>query len=61
MPWEKVPAFLKYHPCLKKTGKKSLNRFRVPTIFATNRFTFEKFPPPLPLLHPTLSRISAAM
>ena len=29
------------------------NRFRVPTHFAINRFAFEKFPPPPPLLHPT--------
>ena len=41
MPLEKVPAFLKCHPCSKK------NCFRVPIYFATNRFTFEKFPSPL--------------
>jgi len=31
------------------------NRFRVPIHFATDRFDFEKFPPPSPLLHPTYS------
>ena len=28
-------------------------RFRVPIHFQANRFTFEKIPPPPPLLHPT--------
>jgi len=31
------------------------NRFRVPSHFATICFTFEKFPPPPPLLHPNVS------
>jgi len=30
------------------------NHFRVPIHFTTNRFTLEKFPPPPPLLHPTI-------
>jgi len=35
------------------TGKKpNYNCFHVPKNFAFNRFTFEKFPPPPPLLHP---------
>jgi len=53
MPWEKVPTFLKSHTASKKLEN---NRFRIPkaTHFATNRFTFEKFPPPPPLLHPTI-------
>ena len=38
------------HPTAAK--KLENNRFRVPTHFAPNRFTFEKFPPPPPLLHP---------
>jgi len=50
MPWEKVLVFLKSHPCGQKLEN---NRFRVPIHFATNRFTFEKFPSPPPLLHPT--------
>jgi len=33
------------------------NSFHVPTHFATNRFTFEKFPPPSPLLHPIISSL----
>ena len=37
-------------PC---TGKNpNHNCFRVPIHFAANRFTFERFPPPPPLLHP---------
>ena len=32
------------------------NRFRVPINFATDRFTFEKFLPPPPLLHPKRER-----
>jgi len=31
------------------------NSFRVPIRVATNCFAFEKFPPPLPLLHPSMS------
>jgi len=31
-----------------------INRFRVSIHFATDRFTFEKFPPPPPLLHPSV-------
>ena len=49
MPREKVLAFLKSHPWVKKPEN---NRFRVPIHSETNRFTLEKFPPPLPLLHP---------
>ena len=38
---------------LSCTGKNpNHNCFRVPIHFAANRFTFEKFPPPPPLLHP---------
>ena len=37
--------------CAKKTEN---NRFRVPIHFAINRFTFEKFPQPPPLLHPDI-------
>jgi len=48
MRWEKFPAFLKSHQWCPKTEN---NHFRVPTHFANNRFTFEKFPPPPPLLH----------
>ena len=34
------------------TGQKpNYNSFRVPIHFAADRFTFEKFPPPPPLLH----------
>jgi len=51
MPWEKVLAFLKSHPCTKKPEN---NRFRVPIHFATNRFTFEKISPLHPLLHPNI-------
>jgi len=43
LPREKVPAFLKSHQWAKKRED---NRFRVPIHFATDRFTFEKFPPP---------------
>ena len=46
---EKVPSFLKSH---RRSKKHDHNRFRVPIIFETNRFTFEEFPPPPPLLHP---------
>jgi len=34
-------------------------RFRVPIQFGTNRFTFKKIPPPLPLLHPKIRRIDS--
>jgi len=48
----KVPAFLlKSHLCSKKLDK---NRSRIRIHFATNRFTFEKFQPPPPLLHPNI-------
>jgi len=50
-PWQKIVAFLESHTCTRKLQN---NRFRVPIHFATNRFTFEKFPPPPPLLHSTL-------
>jgi len=44
---------------LTRIGKKletpKNNRFCVPIGFRTNRFTFEKFPPPPPLLHPSCS------
>ena len=50
MPGEKIPAFLKSHQWRPK--KYQNNRFRVPIHFATNCFTFEKIPPPSPLLHP---------
>ena len=40
-----------YNPTLAAKKPKN-NRFRVPGHFATNRCTFEKFPPPPPLLHP---------
>jgi len=49
MPWEKVLVFLKSHRAVKKPEN---NSFRVPIDFATNRLTFEKFPPRPPLLHP---------
>ena len=49
MPLRKVPAFLKIHLCFKYPQNK---RFRVHIHLATNRFTFEKFLPPPPLLHP---------
>jgi len=42
--------FKNHTRAVKKTEK---TRFRVPIHFATNRFTFEKNPPPPPLLHPT--------
>ena len=51
MPWEKVPAFLRSHPCATKPEN---NRLCVPLHLATNRFTFEKFLPPPPLLHPVI-------
>jgi len=51
MPLEKVLAFLKSLPCSKKLKN---NRFRVPIQFATIRFSFEKFLPPPPLLHPII-------
>ena len=35
--------------------KSKYKRLCVPIHFVTNRFTFEKFPPPPPLLHPTYS------
>ena len=48
-PGKKLLRF--YNPtCTHK--KTNYNRFRFPMHFATNRFTFEKFPPPPPLLHP---------
>jgi len=49
---EKVLAFLKFARAIKKPEN---NHFHVPIHFATNRFTFEKFPPPPPLLHHTIS------
>jgi len=54
--YEKVPAFLKSHTGgAKKKHKHEKNGFSVTLHFRTNRFTFEKFPPPPPLLHPTNS------
>jgi len=46
---KQVPAFLKSHLCRKKPEN---NCFRVAIHFANNRFAFETFPPPPPLLHP---------
>ena len=43
-------AWKYYHPCGKQPEN---NRSPVPNHFATNRFNFEKFPSPPPLLHPT--------
>ena len=51
MAWEKVPTLLK-SPLYRQ--KPNNNCFRVPIHFAANRFTFEKFPPPPPLLHPNM-------
>jgi len=51
MAWEKVPTFLKSHLYRQNPN---YNYFRVPIHFALNRFTFEKFPPPPPLLHPII-------
>jgi len=48
--WEKFQRFQNPTSVAKKTEN---NRFRVPFHFATNRSTFDKFPPPPPLLHPT--------
>mgnify|MGYP000660379033 CR=1 FL=1 len=51
MPGQKITGFLTAH-----TGSQHFenNRFCVPMHFKTNRFTFEKFPPPPPLLHPNI-------
>jgi len=56
MPWEKVLGFLKSHLC-SNFVKTQNNRFRVSNLSATNHFTFEKFPPPPPLLHPSICSI----
>jgi len=47
----KVPAFLKSHMGNKKTQE---NLFPCSYALQTNRFTFEKNPPPPPLLHPNM-------
>jgi len=39
---------------IREAKKPENNRFRVRIHFATNRFIFEKFPPPPPLLHRTI-------
>ena len=46
VPWQKVTALPTAH-----TGSRNI-RFGVPMHFKNNRFTFKKFPPAPPLLHP---------
>jgi len=56
MHWEKVTTFLKSHLYTPKTifllsSKNQIITVSVFLLFATNRFIFEKFPPPPPLLY----------
>jgi len=47
--------FTRNTPCRFLLGKQK----QAPIHFATDRFTFEKFPPPPPLLHPRTSVVTA--
>jgi len=51
MPWKKSSCFSKVTPVVQKNRRITVSAF-VST--AINHFTFEKFPPSLPLLHPII-------